>query len=168
MVVLPCCSVLLCIMPIRIQWQNGSLVAECDTAAEAAEFMRAAQNGSASSPTDKYERSNDNHAKSHVPHSPQTDLVSLIHLQTANVQQLLKSLYLAGREIKAEDLAQASGIHKNKFGGLFGAVSKAADKANLPMSSIYKKDVRFNGPRREVWYAPGKALREHGGAAFNG
>jgi hypothetical protein len=147
-------------MPIRIQWQDGNPVAECDTAIEAADFMRAAQNGKSAS-----------HAKpelnGHLQRNPQRDFVAFFQEQKPNVQTLLKGLYQAGREVEAEELGKLCGINKNAFGGMFGALSKTAKKSGISLSSIYKKDVRLNGSRREVWYAPAKLLKEHGGAAFN-
>jgi hypothetical protein len=153
-------------MPIRIHFENGPVV-ECDTGAELADVMRATStlNGTA----DKQEQNNgNNQAKPQTPrHLPQSDLATLIKKLTPNAKALLNYLYSAGEPIKAEDLQTASGIDHKKYGGLFGAVSKAARKLNISIGTIYKKDVQFNGPRREVWYIPGKALKEHGGNAFS-
>jgi len=147
-------------MPIRIQWQDGNPVAECDTAIEAADFMRAAQNGKSAS-----------HAKPELngypEHPAPRDFVAFFKEQKPNVQALLKGLYQANREVEAEELGKLCGIDKNAFGGMLGALSKTAKKAGISLNLIYRKEVRINGPRREVWYIPAKLLKEHGGAAFN-
>ncbi len=110
---------------------------------------------------------NKRYAKPRPRSSAQIDLVSLIQAQTENVQSLLKSLYEVGKEIEAEELDKVSGIPYTKYGGLFGAVSKAATKAKIPLEDIYTKDTRFVGTERQVWYAPGTLLKEQGGAAFH-
>ena len=156
-------------MAIRIEWKNGSPVAECDTVAEAVEMMRAASNQNGSAPTPQ--TTNNNHEKGR-PNDPtqkpssQVDVVTLLQGQKPQVRKLLECLHEVGTDVKAEDLATLSEIDAKAYGGLFGALSKYAKKANIPLDEIYTTSVRFDGPRRERWYAPGKLLKEVGAKAF--
>ena len=157
-------------MPIRIEWKNGSPVAECDTVAEAVEMMRAAstQNGSASS--QRASASNGNEHAHKVPNPPkpsgQTDVVAFLQEQKPQVRKLLEHLYMVGEDIQADMLASLSSIDSKAYGGLFGALSKYAKKSHIPLDDIYTTSVRFDGPRRERWYSPGKLLKEFGPQAF--
>jgi hypothetical protein len=149
-------------MPIRIQWKDGVPTAECDTVAEAVEMMRTASlpNGSAPRP-DPYTTNHESGKHSSAP-----DIVAFLNDQKPQVRSLLEHLYHLGEDTKAEDLAAVSGIDAKAYGGLLGALSKYASKANISKDDIYTTAVRFDGPRRERWYAPGKLLMEHGAKAF--
>jgi hypothetical protein len=153
-------------MPIRIEWKNGSPVAECDTVEEAVEMMRAAsaKNGTSSPPHGAGNGSERAHRSARPPAQP--DIVAFLREQKPQIRQLLESLYSVGEDIKAEDLASRSSIDYKTYGGLFGALSKYAKRANIPLDNIYTTSVRFDGPRRERWYTPGKSLMELGAQAF--
>jgi hypothetical protein len=161
-------------MPIRIEWKNGAPVAECDTVAEAIEMMRGASsshNGAIAKTTHPTQQrsvvSEEKPKTTTTRDSLSNDYTAYFSEQKSNVRQWLKTLYHAGRDIKAEDLAEASKIEVNAFGGLLGAISKTSKRANIPLDSIYETTVRYDGPRRERWYSPGEALKEYGGEAFN-
>lgn len=94
------------------------------------------------------------------------DIATFLNEQKPGVRQLLHGLYSLGEETKAEDIALATGLSANAFGGLLGALSKTAKKISVPLEALYTSSVKFDGPRRERWYAPGKLLQEHGGKAF--
>jgi len=145
-------------MPIRIEWKNGSPVAECDTVAEAVEMMHAAssQNGIANP-----SRVKANHEGRDKGTYSTQNIAAFLQEQKPQVKLLLHGLRELG-EVKADQLADASGIPSSAYGGLFGALSKATKKAGISLDGIYTTSVRFDGPRRERWYAPGPLLMEHG------
>jgi hypothetical protein len=161
-------------MPIRIEWKNGAPVAECDTVAEAIEMMRGASSSHSGTNGSNGKNAQPTRPASPIQQKPLTfgkesaGYTAYLKEQTGNVRQWLKALYGIGGEIKAEDLAVASGINALAFGGLIGAISKTSKKANVPIDLIFTSEQRFDGPRRERWYSPGEILKEHGGEAFNG
>ncbi len=143
-------------MAIRIEYSGGAPVAVCDTTAEALELLKAA------SQQQEPAKAKSAGSKSDTQHA----IIAILRDLKPTVRPLVEGLFKLGTETLAQDLETATGIKKEAFGGLFGAVSKAAKKAHVDIGQIYKTDVRFNGPTRERWYAPGKTLLAVGAEVF--
>ena len=153
-------------MSVKVFWgADGRPYAEAETAAEALELIKLGSNGfgkhapnpeaqSAGSPSP---------VKEGIPER----VKHVLSESSERALAILKVLTKHPEGIIGEVLAENAKQEVTAFGGILGAVTKAAWKYDLKPEQFFHSEQKIEGSRRYRTYWPGKLLLEYASALGN-
>jgi len=146
-------------MPVKVFWgADGRPYAEAETAAEALELIKLGSNGFGKHAASPESRSADSSApaKESIPER----VKHVFSESSERALAILKVLIKHPDGITGEVLAENSKQKVTAFGGILGAVTKAAWKYDLKPEQFFSSEQKIEGSRRYRTYWPGKLLVE--------
>jgi len=147
-------------MSVKVFWgEDGRPYAEAESPAEALELIKLGSNGFS-------KHSSKPDAQPVVlPISMKEDIPQRVKRVFSESSErsvaILKVLVKHPQGITGESLAENSKQEVAAFGGILGAVTKAARKCGLKPEYFFYSQQKIEGSRRYRTYWPGKLLLEH-------
>jgi hypothetical protein len=147
-------------MAVKVFWGRDGPYAEAETPAEAIELIRLGSNGHR-----KYGSQNIQPTGDSVPKQLPLDRGELVrrlsYELTERTKKFLLKLVSFPGGVEGPEFSEAVKEPVEAFGGILGAISKAAIKSGLNPNDLVKSEMRFEGPRRFRFLRPGEVLTEY-------
>ena len=141
-------------MPVKVFFDE-SQYAECDTPEEAANFAKLMKNGTRPNPS-KLQRPK---VIADLKGAAKDQNIDYFFDEiNPNAKLFLKTLVKHPSGIKGDDFAHEVQSKVEKFGGIFGGISKIAKKYGLSFEDFIDSEMKVEGTQRYRFLKPGPLL----------